>query len=262
MESFQTVIPRANSMWSWWVDKFPRSSRIYGEPVHWNEPNLDFLASALDELPFSIIFYSPEERFYFRDYIFESAYRPTEDEKLVALAKKLVTESVAGTTRSFREASRMLFLSAGEWVEQAKSILVVEDNFFTGDGGRRRWIEGHYVEPVELPTVSLFAETRIVHGKGHVLPFTEAYHLYYAYCREMGFPPVRKMLFKEIFSSEAKRRWKVGLRNDLKVDGKSQQGWGGLAVSLESGTSEAPNASGQAGRQLLIANSEADAPLW
>ena len=262
MESFQTVIPGPQSIWSWWVDKFPQSARVYGEPVHWNEPNLDFLASALGELPFGIVFYSPEDRFYFRDYIFESAYRPTEDEKLVVLAKKLVTESVAGTTRSFRETSRTLFLSAGEWVERAKSILVVEDNFFTGDGGRRRWIEGRYVEPVDLPTVSLFAESRIVHGKGHVLPFNEAYHLYYAYCREMGFPPVRKMLFKEIFSSEAKRRWKVGLRNDLKVDGKSQQGWGGLSVSLESVTSEVPNNAGKAGRQLLIADSEADAPLW
>ena len=103
------MIESPSSFWSWWLKKFPHSAYIYGHPVHWNEPNLDFLASALGELPFGIIYYAPEDRFYFRDYVFESAYRPTSPVKLTVVGKKLVNESVVGATRPQIEAAKMLF---------------------------------------------------------------------------------------------------------------------------------------------------------
>jgi hypothetical protein len=254
------MIESPSSFWSWWLKKFRHSAYIYGHPVHWNEPNLDFLASALGELPFGIIYYAPEDRFYFRDYVFESAYRPTSPVKLTVVGKKLVNESVVGATRPQIEAAKMLFESVGEWVKRAKSILLVEDHFFTGNEGRRRWIEGRFVDPVDQPTVALFADSRIVHGKGCVLPLSDAYRWYNAFCLEMGYSPLKKQLFKEIFSSEVKVRWKQGLRNDLKIDGKSLQGWGGLSLSMESAVSEVPKTDSLEGKQHLIGGPETAAP--
>jgi hypothetical protein len=64
----------AGGCWDWWSKKFPESWRLFGAPVHWDEPNLDFLASALGELPLGILYFPVDAQFYFRDYAFESAY--------------------------------------------------------------------------------------------------------------------------------------------------------------------------------------------
>ena len=219
----------SHPQWAWWEEKFPRSFRAYGCPIHWNQPNLDFLASALGELPLGIIYFPPEARFYFRDYVF-GAHRPCQNVRIVALAMKLVNASVAGLPLSQMEPSRPIFESARDWVEHGKTMLAVEGNFFRGEGGHRRWIEGRYVEPVEKPSVTTFAETHIVHLKGGVLSSAEAYHLYYAHCLETGCDPLKKQLFIDRFTAETKKRWQVGFRHDLEFNGRMLQGWRELAV--------------------------------
>ena len=49
----------SHPQWAWWEEKFPRSFRAYGCPIHWNLPNLDFLASTLGELPLGIVYFPP-----------------------------------------------------------------------------------------------------------------------------------------------------------------------------------------------------------
>ena len=217
-------------LWGWWSQKFPESWRLYGAPVHWDEANLDFLASALGELPLGILYYPADAQFYFRDYAFESAYRPVSQEKITALAKKLVNESVHGAPLSLKEATRPLFYAAGGWVEHAKALLAVESHFFHGKHGHRRWAGARYIEAVEKPSVELFAEKRVEPRKGQVLSAPHAYQCYAEFCQENGLPAVKKTVFRVEFAREVKKRWKLGVRNDLKADGRSFQGWRELMV--------------------------------
>jgi hypothetical protein len=223
------MIATSHPQWALWEEKFPCSFQTYGCPIQWNLPNLDFLASALGELPLGIIYFPTEERFYFRDYVF-GAHRPCQSAKIVALARKLVNDSVDGLPLSQMEPSRAIFESARDWVEHCKTTLAVEGNFFRGEGGHRRWIEGRYVEPVEKPSVTTFAETHIVHLKGGVLSSSEAYHLYYAHCLETGSNPLKKQVFIDRFTAETKKRWQVGFRHDLEFNGRMLQGWRELAA--------------------------------
>jgi hypothetical protein len=215
----------AGGLWDWWSKNFPESWRIFGAPISWDEPNLDFLASALGELPLGVIYFSEETNFYFRDYAFQGAYRPTSNVKLVALAKKLVMESVQGAPLSLKMPAKPIFHSAERWVERAQSILAVEGHFFNGEEGRCRWIEGRFVNPLKKPSVVLFTEKCVQLAKGGILSAPNAYQLYSEFCKGLGVPSVKKAVFRHEFANEVKKRWKLGLRNDLKMDGKTLQGW-------------------------------------
>jgi hypothetical protein len=216
--------------WSWWHRKFPESWRIYGEPMRWDEPNFDFLAAALGELPPGLVYHPAEDSFYFKDYLHEGTYRPTSNDRVVALARKLVYESRQEASGSIKEASKLLFQCARGWMEHSKAILAVEGHFFAGEQGQRRWIERRFVEPTDKPSVILFAERCIQRKKGHVLSTPEAYKFYSEFCTNHGLHMEKKTAFQRMFAREVKNRWKLGLRNDLKVDGKAHQGWGELAV--------------------------------
>jgi hypothetical protein len=222
--------PHTGGVWSWWKVNFPISSRIYGEPVLFCEPNLDFLSATLNESPPGLIFYPLEEQFYYKDYLFEGAYRPASDGKVEAFFKKLIAESLEDALKSIKEGSKTLFQSAGLVTGRGKVILAVEGDYFTGEEGHRRWIEGRYVEPVEKPSVAMFAETKITRKRGSMLPAGEAYSRYFDFCRMSGLEPVKKTVFRERFATEVRRRWGQGVRNDLKVDGSSHQGWSELAI--------------------------------
>jgi hypothetical protein len=181
-------------------------------------------------MPLGLIYHPADEKFYFRDYLHANAYRPTSNHRVEALARKLVNEAVEGAPISLKEPCRPIFHSVGGWVKRAKAILAVEGQFFTGEGGHRRWIEGRFVEPTDKPSVVLFTERCIQRKKGHVLSTPEAYRFYSEFCMNHSLHAEKKTAFRINFAKEVKKRWKLGLRNDLKVGGKTLQGWGELAV--------------------------------
>jgi hypothetical protein len=227
---WNSLDPESESTWTWWRSNFPLSSRIYGDPIVFGEPNLDFLSATLNESPIGLIYYPPEGRFYFRDYLFGGAYRPTSEGKVEALARKLLRESAEDSPRTSKDASKPLFLCSRGWIQQAKVIIAVEGHYFTGEEGARRWENGRFIEPVEKPSVAMFTETKVARRKGKILTTPEAYSGYWDFCLENKLSPVKKTVFKETFAYEVKRRWQLGIRNDLKVDGYTHQGWGELAI--------------------------------
>jgi hypothetical protein len=222
--------PNLLGPWSWWRQNFPSSYRIYGEPTRFCEPNLDFLAGCLNESPVGLIYYPPEGRFYYQDYLFENAYRPTSDGRVEAFFKKLVMESLGDASKSLKEGSKTLFLASGGDREQAKLIIAVEGHYFTGEERARRWENGRFIEPVEKPSVAMFTEAKVGRKKGKILTTPEAYSGYWDFCLENKLSPVKKTVFKETFAYEVKRRWQLGIRNDLKCNGFTHQGWMELAI--------------------------------
>ena len=230
MESQGFPIDPETSPWSWWKSEFPTSWRIYGPPFLFGEINYDFLASSLGESCTGLIYYPPEGMFYFRDYLFENAYRPTSNGKVEALVRKLVRESVQDAPKSIKEGSKTLFDCSGRVRSRGEEILAVEAVYFSGIGANRRYLEGKFIEPDEPSSVGLFAEAKLVRKRGKVLPVALAYSHYFDFCRDNRLAPVKKSIFKEMMSEDVRKKWHLGVRNDLKVDGFSQQGWSDLAV--------------------------------
>ena len=168
--------------------------------------------------------------FYFRDYLFENAYRPTKEEKVSALFRKLVREASEDSPRSLQDPLKALFQHSGMVTARSKTILAVEAVYFSGIGANRRYLEGKFLEPDEPSSVGLFAEAKLVRKRGKVLPVALAYSHYFDFCRDNRLAPVKKSIFKEMMSEDVRKKWHLGVRNDLKVDGFSQQGWSDLAV--------------------------------
>ena len=230
MESQGFPIDPETSPWSWWKSEFPTSWRIYGPPFLFGEINYDFLASSLGESCTGLIYYPPEGMFYFRDYLFENAYRPTKEEKVSALFRKLVREASEDSPRSLQDPLKALFQHSGMVTARSKTILAVEAVYFSGIGANRRYLEGKFIEPDEPSSVGLFAEAKLVRKRGKVLPVALAYSHYFDFCRDNRLAPVKKSIFKMMMSEDVRKKWHLGVRNDLKVDGFSQQGWSDLAV--------------------------------
>ena len=203
---------------------------IYGGPFVLDEANYDFLASCLNESGVGLIYYPPETQFYFRDYLHENCYRPTSDGRVEALIRKLVYDSSMDAPSDVKNGLKTLLKGAGMTMERSKIINAVESCYFVGEEGHKRWMDGKFVEPVEKPSVTLFAESRITRRKGQILTNGDAYRFYYAFCHESGLPPVKKTLFIDRFTQEVRKKWKIGVRNDLKVEGRCCSGWGELAV--------------------------------
>ena len=216
--------------WVWWRSNFQKSWRVSGPPLLFGSPNLDFLAGALGELPLGLIFSKEEAGFFYKEFALDGVYVPTPSGRVESLARKVVLDSLRNAPRSFQKAQEQLYGAARGVRERAEVILAVEDGFFRGEGGGRRWINGGILEAVEKPSVALFAEAKVARKKGKILTTPEAYSRYFDFCREQGLSPVKKTVFKERFANEVRRRWHLGLRNDLKVDGCTHQGWGELAI--------------------------------
>ena len=76
----------------------------------------------------------------------------------------------------------------------------------------------------------MFTEAKVGRKKGKILTTPAAYSGYWDFCLENKLTPVKKTVFKETFAYEVKRRWQLGLRNDLKCNGFTHQGWMELAI--------------------------------
>jgi hypothetical protein len=216
--------------WVWWRSNFQKSWRVSGPPLLFGSPNLDFLAGALGELPLGLIFSKEEVGFFYKEFALDGVYVPTPSGRVESLARKVVLDSLRNGPRSFQKAQEQLYGAARGVRERAEVILAVEDGFFRGEGGERRFINGEIVEPLEKPSVAMFAETKVARKRGAMLPTGEAYSKYFDFCRMSGLEPVKKTVFRERFATEVRRRWGQGVRNDLKVDGSSHQGWSELAI--------------------------------
>ena len=210
--------------------RFPESWRVYGCPIAFGEINYDFLAGTLGEMPLGLIYYTPEDMFYFRDYLFEGAHRPTKEEKVSALFRKVVREASEDSPRSLQDPLKSLFLCSDIVTVRSKTILAVEAVYFSGIGANRRYLEGKFIEPDEPSSVGLFAEAKLVRKRGKVLPVALAYSHYFDFCRDNRLAPVKKSIFKMMMSEDVRKKWHLGVRNDLKVDGFCRQGWSDLAV--------------------------------
>jgi hypothetical protein len=212
----------------WWKARFPESVSCYGPAFISRVPNIDMLAASLGESPAGVVYSSSQAGFFFNDYSV-NAYRPVSEGRLCALVRRIALEACGNASRPGGEMLLEIRVLSEAVVATAKTILEVEGNFFKGQGGHRRYLEGGYIEPVETPLCRKFLDEQIVRVDRSVLKLGDAYHRYYEFCSNHSVDALPKHSFRKSFNHETKSRFGVGIRNDLRSStGGMFQGWEGL----------------------------------
>lgn len=196
------------------------------------EMNDCFFAATLSDskLGHSVIFYEPEQQWFFLDPI-DQLYHPTSEAKLMTLLSALLVrcaeEMPTGADKinlfvKFRDEERLKAV-----VKKARSLLEADTTFFSPTSPFRR-VEG----PEQHGRMARqFVGQTIKPQPGQVLTVSDCYAEFEDFCRNHGVEPVQRRLFKQLVVDIIKEEFGLGIRSDLKnAEGSSQRGWKGLAV--------------------------------
>jgi hypothetical protein len=235
---------------NWFNKEFPGAAQTYGAGfleryheqggVKWLKPTHlidDAWAAALEgdrDLGLWVVYFPPEDQFYFYDYR-PDAFCPVSEERLeLVLSNHLIrcaeqcapNVDVRPLVDDFRE-HRWL----KKVVTKAKLILAVEQDFFEGATGQRRFKDGRYVELDTKPTFRLFAENALTLEPGAGLPVNRAYEYYKEICKSRRIHPSEMREFRETMAPIIHDIYRKGIRNDIADEkGKQQQGWADLGL--------------------------------
>lgn len=233
----------------WFADRFSEATEQYGPaflegtwidadslkrfiPAYLNE---DFFAAILGgdrRLGHRLVFYPPEDCFYFYDYRVD-AYCPTTEEKLKLLLSNYLVRcsqdcgalvDITNLVVKFRQDDALSRI-----IEKSKAVLETERCFFEGKDGKRRWVDGKYIEPNEEPLYRTFVKRGIVPAPGAKLVETDVFHRFYEFCRSQGAPPLTRADFRSLVTEVIREEFNLGLRHDvLGDDGRQHKGWIGI----------------------------------
>ena len=95
--------------------------------------------------------------------------------------------------------------------------------------GKRRYIDGKYIETHEKPSYQLFVKRTIVKEPQAKITVGDAFHRYYQFCRDNQMQPLTRPEFKDSVAEVIREEFNLGLRHDvLDERGKQQHGWVGI----------------------------------
>jgi hypothetical protein len=252
-EDLQSETPHNPNLW--FAKMFPLAARDFGpaflQRTHDQgdglprffpeELNIDFFASALGGDPLlghRLVFYQPEETFYFFDPRL-LCYCPTSEDKLVALLSsyliRCAQESgfLVDIRPLFTDFRRMEILNS--IVRRARALLAADQSFFKGKHGHRRMLNGLIIEPNAMPSYELFVKQVVVRKPQNGFLLSDAFSRYYQFCQLHGVPPLTRAEFKSLAGEVIRDRFQIGLRRDvIGPTGKQSEGWHGIGCNLES----------------------------
>jgi len=238
----------------WFAEKFPEQTEQFGAaflagtftdgdglkrfiPAYLNE---DFFASILGgnkELGHQVVYYPPEDTFYFYDCRVD-AFCPTTEAKLKLLLSNYLIRcsqemgslvDVTNLVVSFRKEEALSSI-----ILKAKAVLEAERCFFEGKDGHRRFIDGRWVEANAEPSYQQFVKKAIVREPASKLTVGDAFHRYYQFCKDNAMKPLTRPEFKDLVAEVIREQYNLGIRHDvLDERGKQSQGWMGIDCRLD-----------------------------
>lgn len=239
--------PRLITPNSWFTDRFPDHVAQYGlpffettastqsgftqiVPVHLNE---SFFASMLSGASgIQIVHLSSEDTFYFYDYQAQ-AFCPTTRDKLKLLISDYLMRCARDCSSSV-DVSPLLVRFRKEdvlsaVVRIARTVLQANTRFFKGPQGKRRFVNGRYLKPTDLPCYHLFVQKNVIANPDGRLTVAYAFHRYYQFCRANGLNPMKRADFRDLVTEAIREDFGIGKRHDVPDEkGKDQHGWHGL----------------------------------
>jgi hypothetical protein len=240
--------PRTPSSASdWWCLMFPDQVRVYGCPfleqrqadgtgLVTKSPlsaNLDCLAASLggdERLGHRVIFYEPEQQFYYfdpRDQMFHATTGP----KLMNLLRGLLVrcaEAVRGDGAKFQLFHALRSDQVTKAVlNRCKSILAASPEFFSVNSPHQR-VQG---PEIHQRIAQVFVE-QIERDPGQILTLKCAYQLFSQFLKQKNMPVLTRPEVKVMLGELIREQYGLGLRNDLiSQESQVQQcGWKGLKL--------------------------------
>ena len=237
----------------WFADRFPEQAAQYGPaflegtftdgdglkrwvPAYLND---DFFAAILGgnrSLGHQVVFYPPEDTWYFYDYRVD-AFCPTTEAKLKLLLSNYQIRcsqemgslvDVTNLVVKFRQDDVLQRI-----VVKAKALLEADRLFFEGKEGKRRYVDGKYIDANEEPTYAQFVKKAIVREPTSKLTVGDAFHRYYQFCKDNAMKPLTRPEFKDLVAEVIREEFKIGLRHDVPTEsGKQGHGWLGVRLNV------------------------------
>lgn len=231
----------------WWCLMFPDQVRVFGCPFLEERKsdglglvsksplsaNLDCLAACLggdERLGHRVIFYEPEQQFYFydpRDQMFHATTAP----KLMNLLRALLcrcAQSVKGDVAKFQ----LFHAFRADQVTKAvlnrcKSILASSPDFFSVQSPHQR-VQG---PEIHQRIAQVFVE-QIERDPGQILTLKCAFELFSKFLKQKNMPVLTRPEVKVMLAELIREQYGLGLRNDLiSQESQVQQcGWKGLRL--------------------------------
>lgn len=234
----------------WFARRFPVETKLLGCPfleavvedvqtgrklITAVSMNCSFLAAALSDsqLGHSVVYYEPEQSWYFLEPR-DGCFHRTSEAKLMTLLSALLIraaeEMPAGVDKinlfvKFRDEDQLKAV-----VKQARSILAADSSFFSPTSPFRR-VEG----PEQHGRMARQFVGRLIKPQpGQLLSIGDCYDGFSGYCKNNGVEPVARKLFRQMIVEIIKEEFEVGFRSDLKdTDGRYLRGWKGLTVDVD-----------------------------
>lgn len=199
------------------------------------ELNDNFFAAIISDtrLGHSVVFYQPEQQWFFYDPA-DQLYHPTTEEKLIALLSALLARCAEEMPRNvdliqlfcrFREEDKLKAV-----VKRARAVHAAESSFFDNESANRR--AGGVESFSDLARG--FVRATVKRQPNQLLSEGECFQHFNEYCRNnASTAEVTRRQFKQLIAEVIREEFAVGFRKDLKDgEGRYLRGWKGLAVEL------------------------------
>jgi hypothetical protein len=180
-----------------------------------------------------VVYYSPENRFYFYD-PFVGCYFPTTRKKLLLGLTQIIQRLIWGL--ELREVTTILSYFRMEKtlqmiLNQAEVILSVGYGFFEGANAKLRSVPENSAAKSFVSTLSLFVSQEIAEEDGAILTISDCLAAFEAFATDDGDQLLSNKQWKGELFAKIKTICGKGLRNDLILpDGRNAKGWKGLKL--------------------------------
>lgn len=199
-------------------------------------PNIDFFAGILNrpELGHDLVWH--EDTFWFLEPIL-GYYAATSEEKLELLLSHYmiqcaqeIQESKVDFERVFLTFRRKQQLQ--EIINRAKAMYQADSEFFRGENGKKRMIQGKILDPLNLPPEEKFIREELAYREGAILFLRDFTRCFEAYCARLNLPMKHRRHLKTASINLIQQHYGVNVRRDLKDEtGKYQHGFKNLSVN-------------------------------
>ena len=233
----------------WFANKFPDAAKHYGpafmegryqdaDGITRIVPeylNTDFFAAALGgdrRLGNQIVFYRPENTFYFFDPAID-AFSPVSEAKLRLLLSNYLIRcaqdmsclvDIGNLVVKFREDSVLTSV-----INRAKAVLCADEQFFSRATGHKRIVRGQLVDPNAEPVYKVFVKQALKPESEAMLTVSDCFMQYDQFCRAKGLNALDRSEFKKVVAEVIREEFGFGLRHDIRAaNGRQNDGWRGL----------------------------------
>lgn len=235
----------------WFSKRWYQEAETYGTPFleakyldgdleeHVNPISLNeiFFASILagnQDLGHKVVYYTPDEEFYFKDPREGGIFKPTTEDKLKTLLSLYILECAEQLNDTTPKLNLFVRFRKDEElqaiVNKAKSLLAVDESFFGVDSFNIRTGGAEEKERVAKTFINLVIEL----NPQKSLTVTDSYTAFREFCVKNGLMLVERKLFEDLVGDIIGQQYGLGLRNDLlNGSGRHQRGWRGIGMRLD-----------------------------